>query len=196
MGKERDQQIIEAATSVFLRYGFRRTTMGDIAEAAGISRPALYLRFCNKEKVFETSMTEFMARTLAEIERGLPSLPTPLEQLRYAFECWIVQPFRMMQGSPDARDLASCCLPFAEEVKARGFAAFEALLVPVLLRIPAFEAKDPAAVAGIARVLAASARGFKAEARNEEELRGMIGTLLALTTQQVSAPWAGVSRRS
>ena len=52
MGQEKDDQIIEAATSVFLRYGFRRTTMGDIAEAAGVSRPALYLRFCNKEHIF------------------------------------------------------------------------------------------------------------------------------------------------
>lgn len=183
MGKERDQQIIEAATSVFVRYGFRRTTMGDIAEAAGISRPALYLRFCNKEKVFESSMAEFMARTLAEIERGLPERPTPLEQLRFAFECWIVQPYRMMQGSPDARDLASCGLAFAEDVKAKGFAAFEGLLVPILRRVSALEAKDDAALAGIARVLAASARGFKAEAHDVDELRGMLDTLLALTIQ-------------
>ncbi|BDU71791.1 TetR/AcrR family transcriptional regulator [Mesoterricola silvestris] len=183
MAKERDQQIIEAATSVFLRYGFRRTTMGDIAEAAGISRPALYLRFCNKEKIFEGSMGEFMARTLAEIERGLPERETPLEQLRFAFECWIIQPFLMMQGSPDARDLASCGLAFAEDVKARGFAAFEALLVPILARVPSHAARDAAALAGIARVLAASARGFKAEARDEAELRSMIGTLLELAIQ-------------
>ncbi len=180
MGKERDQKIIEAATSVFLRYGFRRTTMGDIAGAAGISRPALYLRFCNKEQIFERAMAEFMARTLAGIERGLADRPTPLEQLRFAFEGWIVQPYRMMQGSPDARDLASCGLPFAEDVKARGFAAFEALLVPILRRCPALGARDDASLAGVARVLAASARGFKAEARDEEELRGMLETLLGL----------------
>jgi AcrR family transcriptional regulator len=181
MGKERDHQIVEAATSVFLRYGFRRTTMGDIAGAAGISRPALYLRFCNKEKVFETVLTEFATRTLAEIEQGLPGHAAPLDQLRFAFECWVVRPFRMMQGSPDARDLASCSLPFAEDAKARGCAAFEALLVPILARVPAFAGRDGAALEGIAHVLAASARGFKGEAKDETDLRAMIDTLLGLT---------------
>jgi len=37
----RSAGIVEAATGVFLRYGFSRTTMGDIAGAAGISRASL-----------------------------------------------------------------------------------------------------------------------------------------------------------
>jgi len=44
--------VFEAAASVFAQYGFRRTAMNDIAEAAGISRPALYLMFENKEHLF------------------------------------------------------------------------------------------------------------------------------------------------
>lgn len=44
--------VFEAAAVVFAQYGFRRTTMNDLAEAAGISRPALYLMFENKEHLF------------------------------------------------------------------------------------------------------------------------------------------------
>lgn len=44
--------VFETAATVFSQYGFRRTTMNDIAEAAGISRPALYLLFENKEHLF------------------------------------------------------------------------------------------------------------------------------------------------
>ena len=44
--------VFEAATKVFSQYGFKRTSMADIAEAAGMSRPALYVMFENKEDLF------------------------------------------------------------------------------------------------------------------------------------------------
>jgi len=49
---EKREVVFEVAYDVFARYGFRRTTMNDIAQAAGISRPALYLMFENKEALF------------------------------------------------------------------------------------------------------------------------------------------------
>ncbi len=50
--EEKQFAVFDAAADVFARYGFKRTTMNDIAEAAGISRPALYLMFDNKEHLF------------------------------------------------------------------------------------------------------------------------------------------------
>ena len=44
--------ILDAAARVFAQYGFKRTTMSDIADAGGVSRPALYLMFDNKEHLF------------------------------------------------------------------------------------------------------------------------------------------------
>ncbi|MFT5794617.1 MAG: AcrR family transcriptional regulator, partial [Saprospiraceae bacterium] len=44
--------VFDAAANVFAQYGFRRTSMNDIANAAGISRPALYLIFKNKQELF------------------------------------------------------------------------------------------------------------------------------------------------
>src|SRR5687768_13297384 len=46
------EAILDAAFDRFARYGYRRTSLGDIAEAAGLSRPALYHYFRNKEDVF------------------------------------------------------------------------------------------------------------------------------------------------
>ena len=45
--------VYDVASVVFAQYGFRRTTMNDIAKSAGISRPALYLMFDNKEDLFQ-----------------------------------------------------------------------------------------------------------------------------------------------
>src|SRR5262249_39553700 len=51
-GTARQTAILEAAAAIFLRYGFKKTSMDDVARAAGISRQGLYLHFQTKEALF------------------------------------------------------------------------------------------------------------------------------------------------
>jgi AcrR family transcriptional regulator len=51
-GTERRSELVDAATPVFLRFGYKKTSMEAVATAAGISRQALYLHFPNKESMF------------------------------------------------------------------------------------------------------------------------------------------------
>lgn len=178
MQDAKDTRILEAAADVFMRYGFRRTTMGDLAQAAGVSRPALYLRYCNKEQIFTAVCRRFSAQILEEIRQGVAVQGDLLGQLRFAFELWLVRPFILMAQTPDARDLADCALGFAREAVDEGYAAFEAELLRLL------EA-DPGRVTGLgpaetAHILASTARGFKGTARSVEELRALVEGLLKL----------------
>jgi len=75
MNEAKKAKVIEAAQSVFFRYGYRRVTMRDIAEAAGISRPALYLLFCSKEEVFEATLRTFSAQASARSATACRSRP-------------------------------------------------------------------------------------------------------------------------
>lgn len=52
MSDERHDRIVAAALEVFGRYGYRRTSMDQIAQAARISRPAVYQHIGGKEAVF------------------------------------------------------------------------------------------------------------------------------------------------
>jgi len=45
-------ELVQTARGVFARYGFRKTTMEDIAQAAGKGKSTLYYYFKNKEEVF------------------------------------------------------------------------------------------------------------------------------------------------
>jgi AcrR family transcriptional regulator len=45
--------IVEAARTVFGKYGFKKTTMDEIAEAAHKGKSSLYHYFTNKEEVFQ-----------------------------------------------------------------------------------------------------------------------------------------------
>lgn len=52
-GAARRAAILEAATDVFVRYGLKKTSMDDLARAAGLSRQGLYLHFATKEALFQ-----------------------------------------------------------------------------------------------------------------------------------------------
>jgi len=173
-------KVLEAARSVFFRYGYRRTTMGDLATAAGISRPALYLLYCNKEQVFEGVLRDFLARTLAELREGLEAASTVEEKLRLAFDLWAVRPFGLLMATPDARELTDCGFEFAREAIDQGTAAFEAELAAILAPLHA-QAPDQALTPDqIARILTRAVHGFKESARDPESLRVMIDGLLKM----------------
>ncbi|MBN8620470.1 MAG: helix-turn-helix transcriptional regulator, partial [Anaerolineae bacterium] len=50
---ERENRILDAAARLITHYGFDKTTVSDIAEAAGISKGAVYLHYKSKEALFE-----------------------------------------------------------------------------------------------------------------------------------------------
>ena len=84
MSEKHRDQVIDAATAAFMRYGFRRVTMGDLAKEAGISRPTLYSVFASKEEVFNAVATRMIEQSLAEIRDrvgGAGSLAEKLERL-------------------------------------------------------------------------------------------------------------------
>jgi len=182
-------KVLEAAQSAFLRYGYRRVTMGDIASAAGLSRPALYLHFCNKENIFEGVLRTFLARVLQEVREGLPQRNTTDEKLRFAFEVWAVRPFDMLTATPDAKELIDCGFEFAREALDQGAQAFEAELAAVLAPHCAVAPSPALAPGQVARILTRAVQGFKQTATSAEDLRAMIDGLLGMTL-----PSLGVER--
>ncbi|MEO4002060.1 TetR/AcrR family transcriptional regulator [Mesorhizobium sp. CAU 1732] len=49
-------RILESARTLFIRYGFKRTSIGDIAGGAGVSRPGVYTHFASKNEILATLM--------------------------------------------------------------------------------------------------------------------------------------------
>jgi AcrR family transcriptional regulator len=97
--------ILEAAFKVFLAYGFRRTTMADIAEAAGISRPALYLEFKNKADIYRAGFLAMLDRTFRSVDAALEGDAPLCQRLIAALEAGVVAPLRRLQQSPHGAEL-------------------------------------------------------------------------------------------
>jgi AcrR family transcriptional regulator len=55
----RADQVVAATRALFLRYGYRRTTVDDIAREAGVAKATLYLHFAGKEDMFRAMILRF-----------------------------------------------------------------------------------------------------------------------------------------
>ena len=62
--KEKEELILEAALDVFARHGFRGSTIDQIAEQAGISKPNLLYYFRTKEAIHRKLIDQLLATWL------------------------------------------------------------------------------------------------------------------------------------
>ncbi|MGA7437692.1 MAG: TetR/AcrR family transcriptional regulator [Luteibacter sp.] len=83
----RRNDILEAAVQVFVRYGFKKTSMDDLARAAGLSRQGLYLHFPNKETLFEAMVVRSMGELRKSAQKALAQANVDIsERLLNAFQ--------------------------------------------------------------------------------------------------------------
>jgi AcrR family transcriptional regulator len=73
--------VVDAAAACYLRFGVAKTTVADIAHAAGTSRATLYRRFGSHETIFLALLTRESAAMAADAERHLAHLDDPLERI-------------------------------------------------------------------------------------------------------------------
>jgi len=68
-GDARRTALLDAAVRVFLRYGFKKTSMDDLARAADLSRQGLYLHFQTKEALFKAAVGRLL-ETMGQATRA------------------------------------------------------------------------------------------------------------------------------
>lgn len=84
-----EARIVAAATELFVQRGYRGTTMGDIAQSAGVSDRTVYVRFATKSDVLKRAMGVAIVGDTQQIELAerdwavaAMSAPTLEERLR------------------------------------------------------------------------------------------------------------------
>ena len=97
--------ILLAAFDTFRTYGFRRTTMEDIARAAGMSRAALYIHFKNKEDIQRGMTKAYYEQVAARVQVALAQSLTVQELLSQAFAEHAGETFKILVDSPHGNEL-------------------------------------------------------------------------------------------
>lgn len=167
---DRQDAILDAAFGVFASYGYRRTTMEDIARAVGLSRSALYLHFRNKEDIFRSLTHRHFDTSMAGMEAALhrPG-QTEEEALFAAFVAKDGPLMEMIFATPHGEELLDAGMSAVPDlVKTASARAAEVLCRWLQARgLP----PDLGSAQGLAEMMVAALMGLKSTARSLDELR-------------------------
>jgi AcrR family transcriptional regulator len=82
---KRRQQILQAADEHFRLYGYRKTTLADIAKSIHLSTPYIYKFFDSKQAIGEAMCWHCLSAVLCEIEGSVAEAKSPVDKLRRVF---------------------------------------------------------------------------------------------------------------
>lgn len=158
---------VEAATVVFLRYGYARTTMAELAAAAELSRPTLYELFPGKDDLFAAVIEHLSHQTIRQYRDMLPRLKTLRTKLHHFCGDWATHGLKLIERHPDAKDLFDLRFPAVRQM----YEDFILFLVEVITnenhstRVP---------IEKVVRNMVFSLRGLKDAARNVKHMETLV----------------------
>lgn len=124
--------MVEAATAMFRRYGFKRTSMDLLATGAGVAKPTVYAYFADKEDLFRAVVTS-VCESLLDDARNASVADAPLdERVARMLSAKFTRYWELVQASPHAQELVGSQSELGGEIVQRFDRAYLKLLVDVL----------------------------------------------------------------
>lgn len=98
---EKNATIINAAATMFARYGYTKTTMGDIAAEAGVARQTVYNAFPGKEEILRAVVSHAGAETYRAVIAAWAQVQTVAEKLAVFHDLVPLKWFEAIRAAPD-----------------------------------------------------------------------------------------------
>jgi AcrR family transcriptional regulator len=165
MADDRTERILDAALTVFSQYGYAKTTMQDIARAAGMSRAALYLHFSTKEDLFRAGSRRAHSRALGQVDASLAEPGDVVSRVDAAMAAYFGELMAQISSSVHGGELLDAGLTITGDVVSEAQAALASRLASALNAAAAagevqFSTVDTTAE-DVARLLLAVTDGLK-----------------------------------
>jgi len=178
----RRAEILDAALGLFGRYGYRRTSIDDIAREAGIAKGTVYLSFASKDEVFRAVGEALVERMLADAATARQQPGTAQDRLTAMVIAWHGMYFDTVSSSPHAGELMDAKHRLGSDVISRAADRYRALLRDTVADAEAAGELDLQA-AGItagtaADLLTAVGRGLQADATTPAAYRRHLQALV------------------
>lgn len=192
----RTQRILAAATSLFGRYGFQRTSMDQVAAEAGVAKGTVYAHFEDKEAVFRAVCQLVCDDLLARAHTAASSAGPFDRRLLATLEAKFLRVFELVHRSPHASELLQSQDKLGLDIIEQADEAYLAVLEGLLTEASAQGEIDPRRAnvdeAQLARLLLGWADGLIRAARDEGALRRSLeqSVALALGGLRLLAPTA------
>jgi AcrR family transcriptional regulator len=85
---ERRRQLLDEALEIFAARGFHATSMSDVAEAAGVTKPVLYQHFSSKRHLYLELLDDVGGRLQASILEATGTAAGPRQQVEAGFAAY------------------------------------------------------------------------------------------------------------
>jgi AcrR family transcriptional regulator len=108
--EQRRQQLFSVALELFAKRGYRATTMDDIADAAGVTKPLLYQHFSSKRALYLELVDSIAQDLLTAIRKAVMRADGPRQQVELGFAAFFrlvvtrEAEFRLLYGRDHADD--------------------------------------------------------------------------------------------
>jgi AcrR family transcriptional regulator len=174
--------ILDAALRVFGQYGYRRTSMDDIAREAGIGKGTIYLSFAGKDEVFQALSQMLSERMLAGAEAASHRPGTTADKLAAMSAAWFGTYVETIRRSPHAAELMDAKQRLSAGLVSRAMTRYKQLVRDVLAEA-ADEGELDLHAAGLtpdtaAELLIASARGLESSADAPADYEHLLDALV------------------
>jgi AcrR family transcriptional regulator len=104
-GNDKRSRILDAAQSLFLRYGVKRTALDDVVREAGIAKGTLYLYFDSKDALFAAIAERLCAEMLRDAEEEIASASSTTSRIVGCLDAYIGSMHRLTAQSPHIAEL-------------------------------------------------------------------------------------------
>jgi AcrR family transcriptional regulator len=94
----RREQLLDVALEVFAHQGYHGTSMNDVADAAGVTKPVLYQHFESKRELYLALLEAVGSRLITAISKAAGEAPDGKAQTERGFEAF----FRWVHDDRDA----------------------------------------------------------------------------------------------
>lgn len=178
---DKRQIVLEAAKPLFLKYGFTKVNMGDIAKGSGMSRPLLYTMFNGKEDIFECVVIKLAEEITHKLKQELLEIEDPLEKLDKVFDRWVLQIQEELMESEEAKELYESTFSFVQKTMDDISSMFIKDIEAVLKLLPQENVYGELSSHELAKLYAYAISGFKKNCRTINEIREQIVLMVQAT---------------
>ncbi|WP_164657901.1 TetR/AcrR family transcriptional regulator [Tropicibacter sp. Alg240-R139] len=177
----KQQAILGSAFQAFATYGFRKTSMDDIARGAGMSRPALYQHYRNKEDICRSLVQHHYDKATTAVSEAL-NAPGSVTELLTAAMMKQGEGIAALLASPHGMELLDASSSMASDIVDVGEGALQKLYADWMTREVA---KGRVHLSGeapeIAATLTTALKGVKSHAPDFEVYSTRVHLLAAIS---------------
>jgi AcrR family transcriptional regulator len=130
-GNDKRSRILDAAQSLFLRYGVKRTALDDVVREAGIAKGTLYLYFDSKDALFAAIAERLCAEVLRNAEEAIASSSSITPRIVGCLDAYIGSMHRLTAQSPHVAELTQSKQALAAEI----YGAFDQKMRDLLRKV-------------------------------------------------------------